>query len=67
MRMPELSLDKTVNGTETAADNPFEGEMLILGGQLIAGGAESTIVKGNVQVFTLPALSMAVHITFEVV
>ena len=36
-------------------------------GQATEGRAESTIVKGNVHVFTLPALSVAVHTTFEVV
>ncbi len=51
----------------TATETPLVGDTEKLAGHVMDGGALSTIVKGNEQVFTLPALSVAVHVTLVVV
>jgi len=51
--------------TETEA--PLVGETEMLAGHIIHGGESSMTARGKEQVFTLPALSTAVHETLVVV
>ena len=66
--IPELSVAVgTVNATGTIVVTPPLGITEMADGHVSAGAAPSAIVNGNVQLPTLPALSVAVHVTLVVV
>ncbi len=48
-------------------ETPLVGEVIMLTGHTMLGGAVSAIIKGKVHVFKLPALSEATHVTNVVV
>ena len=66
--MPELSVAAaTVNVAALDVDTPLVGAMTELTGHNMVGDGPATTVNGNVQVLTLLALSVAVHVTLVVV